>query len=122
MSYSQSTTNLGLPQFQSSDIPTWGDVNTAFALLDVLVGAIAPKFDATSTYSKDDYVQHEGAIYKAKADISIAGSFDPNEWDAVIVTTAMQDTQADLTNCVKVDLTSGTGITANQYAHLTVVS
>lgn len=122
MSYSQSTTNLGLPQFQSSDIPTWADINTAFALIDVLVGAIAAKFDATATYSKYDYVQYQGNLYQAKADISTAGAFDPTDWDAIVVTTAMQDTQADLTNCVKVDLTSGTGITANQYAHLTVVS
>ena len=122
MSYSQSTTNLGLPQFQTSDVPTWADINTAFALIDVLVGAIAPKYDATSTYQKDDYVQHEGGLYQAKADISSAEAWDPTHWDAIVVTTAMQDAQADLTNCVKVDLTSGTGITANQYAHLTVVS
>lgn len=122
MAYSQSTTNLGLPQFQASDVPTWADINTAFALVDVLVGAIAPKYDATATYTEGDYVQHEGGIYKAKADISVAEAWDPTHWDAVVVTTAMQDAQADLTNCVKVDLTSGTGITANQYAHLTVVS
>ena len=119
MSFTQSTINLGLPQFQTSDVPTWADINAAFALIDTVVGALAPKFDATDTYSQGDYVQYEGAIYKAKGAIS-AGTFDPSDWDPVVITTVMQDT-ADLTNVVKYDA-NGTGITANQYAHLTIVS
>ena len=119
MSYTQSTTNIGLPQFQPSDVPTWADINAAFALIDTVVGSLAPKFDATATYAKGNYVQHEGAIYKAKGAVS-AGTFDPSDWDSVVITTAMQDT-ADLTNVVKYDA-NGTGITANQYAHLTIVS
>ena len=122
MSYTQSTNNLGLPQFQSSDIPTWGDLNTAFALIDTVVGALAPKYDATATYSEGDYVQHEGGIYKAKADITVAEAWDATHWDAVVITTAMQDTPVSLTGLVKVDLTSGTGVTANEYAHFTVLS
>lgn len=119
MSYTQTTTNLGLPQFQASDIPKWDDINAAFALIDTVVGAISPKFDATATYSQGDYVQHEGAIYKAKSAIT-AGEFDPTDWDSVVITTVMQDTP-DLTNVVKYD-SNGTGITATQYAHLTIVS
>lgn len=122
MSYTQSTTNLGLPQFQSNDVPTWGDINTAFALIDTVVGALAPKYDATATYEEGDYVQYEGGIYKAKADISVAEAWDATHWDAVVLTTEMVDPQVDLTNFVKVDLTSGAGISTNQYAHLSVVS
>lgn len=121
MSSTTTTTNLGLPQWASSDIPTWDEVSAAFLLIDTVVGAIAPKYDATATYSEGDYVQYEGGFYKAKQDISVAEAWTPAHWDAVVITTAMQDTQADLTNCVKVDMTSGTGITNTQYAHLTVI-
>lgn len=121
MGYTQSTSNLGLPQFQPNDIPTWADINTAFAVIDVLVGAIADKYDASSTYDEGDIVQYEGGLYKAKEDISVAEAWDATHWDAILLTTEMKDV-TDLTNFVKVDLTSGTGISANQYAHLTVVS
>lgn len=119
MSATQSTLNLGLPQFQSSDIPTWGDINTAFALIDTLVGAIAPKYDATDTYSEGDIVQHEGGLYKANTDIAVAEAWTPAHWDAFVMSTQLEST--DLTNFVKVDLTSGAGITSNEYSHLTVV-
>ena len=121
MSYTQSTNNLGLPQFQTNDVPTWGDINTAFALIDVLVGAIADKYDATSTYDEGDIVQYEGGLYKAKEDITVAEAWDTTHWDAILLTTEMKDV-TDLTDFVKVDLTSGAGISTNQYAHLTVVS
>ena len=121
MSATQFTPNLGLPQFQTNDIPTWGDINSAFLLVDTLVGAIAPKYDATATYEVGDYVQHEGGIYKCNTDISVAEAWDSTHWDAVVITTVMQDS-VDLTDFVKVDLTSGTGVSTNQYAHLTVVS
>lgn len=114
------TTNLGLPQFADSDIPTWGDINTAFAKIDLIVGAISPKFDATQTYAVGDYVQYEGEFYKCKTAIETAGAWDASKWDKVIITTVMQD-EADLTDFVKVDMTSGTGVTATQYAHFSVV-
>ena len=120
MSATQSTTNLGLPQFQSNDIPTWGDINTAFSLIDALVGSIAPKYDSTATYSEGDIVQHEGGLYKAKADIAVAEDWTAAHWDAFVMSTQLEST--DLTNFVKVDLTSGAGITSNEYSHLTVVS
>ena len=118
MSATQTTTNLGLPQFQSNDIPTWGDINSAFALLDALAGSIATKYDSTATYSQGDIVQYEGALYKAKADISVAEEFTPAHWDAFVVSSQLESTE--LTNFVKVDLTSGSGITSNEYAHLTI--
>lgn len=34
MAYSQETEHYELPQFQSSDIPTWSDLNTAFSIID----------------------------------------------------------------------------------------
>ncbi len=116
------TTNLHLPQFADNDIPTWGDINTAFASIDAIVGAIAPVFSESSTYEVGDYVQHDGGFYKCKTAITVAGAWDGTKWDSVVITTAMQDAETDLTNCVKVDMTSGTGITSTQYAHLTVVS
>ena len=114
------TTNLGLPQFANSDIPTWGDINTAFALIDALAGSIASKYNATATYSKGDIVQYEGGLYKAKADISTAEEWTPAHWDDFVMSTQLEST--DLTNFVKVDLTNGTGITSNEYSHLTIVS
>ena len=122
MSATTYTTNLHLPQYADSDVPTWGDINTAFASIDAIVGAIAPVFDATQTYAVGDYVQYQGGFYKCKTAIDVPAAWDGTKWDAVIITTAMQDAETDLTNCVKVDMTSGTGITSTQYAHLTVVT
>lgn len=42
MSYSSTTTNLHLPQFADSDIPTWGDINTAMQLIDEFAGSVQP--------------------------------------------------------------------------------
>lgn len=122
MASTNTTTNLGLPQFTDSDIPTWGDMNTAFAKLDLIVGAIAPKYDATATYEVGAYVQYNGEFYKCKTAVATPEEFDATKWDKIVITTAMQDVQTDLTDCVKVDMTSGTGITSAQYSHLTVVS
>ena len=41
MSASSSTTYYNLPQFADSDIPTWGDINTAFAAIDSALHTIA---------------------------------------------------------------------------------
>lgn len=122
MSSTNVTNNLGLPQFGENDVPTWGDINTAFAKIDSIVGAIARKYDNTDTYEVGDYVQYNGDFYKCSTAVTTAEDFDNTKWTAVVITTAMQDAEADLTNIVKVDLTNGTGITSNQYAHLTVIS
>lgn len=121
MSASNTTLNLGLPQFGTNDVPTWEDINTAFAKIDAIVGDIAPVFSTSSTYDVGDYVQYNGGFYKCKVAVSQAGEWDATDWDAVVITTAMQDAQTDLANCVKVDMTNGTGITSAQYSHLTVV-
>ena len=42
MSYSSTTTNLHLPQFADSDIPTWNDINTAMQLIDEFAGTVQP--------------------------------------------------------------------------------
>ena len=120
MSYSQTTANLGLPQFQTSDIPTWDDVNAAFALVDVLVGAIAPKYDETDTYNEGDIVQHAGGLFKANQDISVAEQWTPAHWTAIVVADNLENT--DLSNFVKYDANAGTGLTAGQYAKLVVNS
>lgn len=50
---------------------------------------IANEYDATATYSKDDYVIYSGNLYKAKQDISTAEAWDSTHWDACIVTDEM---------------------------------
>ena len=123
MSSTTFTTNLGLPQFADSDIPTWGDINSAFAKIDLIVGAIAPKFSTSSTYAVGDYVQYEGEIYKCKTAVSTAGSWDASKWDKVVLSNEVESggSPVDLSGFVKVDMTSGTGVTATQYAHFSVV-
>ena len=79
-------------------------------------------YDATATYEEGNYVQYQGGIYKANTDIDTAEAWDATHWDAVVLTTEMKDPAVDLTDFVKVDLTNGSGISTNQYAHLTVVS
>lgn len=41
MSYSNETQYYDLPQFASSDIPTWDDINTAFSIIDTALHNIA---------------------------------------------------------------------------------
>ena len=118
MSATQFTTNLGLPQFQTNDIPTWDEVNSAFAKVDSIVGAIAPKYDATATYTAGDIVQYNGGFYKAKADIDVAEEWTPAHWDTLIISTQLEST--DLTNFVKYDSTSGTGLTNAQFTKLAI--
>ena len=118
MSATQTTTNLGLPQFQSSDYPTWDDINAAFAVIDVLAGAIAPKFNPTTTYARGDIVQHEGGLYKANK--SHTGEWTAADFDTIIVSNNLE--QTDLTNFVKYDSTAVNGLTAAQYAKLVVNS
>lgn len=117
MSYSHTTTNLGLPQFQSGDIPTWDDVNTAFSYVDVLVSSIAPKFDASHTYAKGDIVLYERGLYKANK--AHTGAWAAADFDAMVISNNLEST--DMTGVVKYTQ-NGSGITANQYAHLTIVS
>ncbi len=118
MSATQTTTNLGLPQFQSSDYPTWDDINAAFAVIDVLAGAIAPKFNPASTYAKGAYTQYEGGIYKANK--SHTGAWAAADFDPIVISENLE--QTDLTNFVKYDATAANGLTAAQYAKLVVNS
>lgn len=41
MSYSNQTQYYNLPQFASSDVPTWEDVNAAFLAIDTALHAIS---------------------------------------------------------------------------------
>lgn len=118
MSATQTTTNLGLPQFQSSDYPTWDDINAAFAVIDMLAGSIAPKFDAIETYSKDSIVQYSGKLYKANKEHT--GAWVAADFDPVLVSENLE--QTNLTNFVKYDATAANGLTAAQYAKLVVNS
>lgn len=118
MSATQTTTNLGLPQFQSSDCPTWDDVNAAFAIIDLLAGSIAPKFDATKTYEAGDIVQHNGSLFKANKQHT--GNWTTADFDSLLISDNLE--QTDLTNFVKYDATAANGLTAAQYAKLVVNS
>ena len=116
MTYSD---NLGLPIVGVSDTVSWDYVNAIIAAVDAMAGALAPKFDSTSAYAQGDIVQYEGALYKAKSAVT-AGDFDPTDWDALIVSEQLEST--DLTNFVKYDSTSGTGLTNGQLTKLTIQS
>lgn len=43
MAYTNTTTNLKLPQFAETDIPTWEDVNKAFKAIDDYAGTVNTK-------------------------------------------------------------------------------
>ena len=118
MSATQTTTNLGLPQFQSSDYPTWDDINAAFAIIDMLAGSIAPKFDDTETYETGDIVQYNGALYRANKQHT--GAWTSADFDSMLISNNLE--QTDLTNFVKYDATAANGLTAAQYAKLVVNS
>ena len=72
MSASSTTTNLGLPQFASSDIPTWDDINSAFLALDTFISSVAPKFSTATSYQKGDVVLYNGGLYKFNANHAVA--------------------------------------------------
>lgn len=118
MSATQTTTNLGLPQFQSYDYPTWDDINSAFAIIDLLAGSIAPKFDSTETYSTGDIVQYQGSLYKANR--THTGAWAAGDFDSLVISSNLE--QTDLTNFVKYDSNAVNGLTARQYAKLVVNS
>lgn len=52
MSASSSTTYYNLPQFASSDIPTWDDINTAFSTIDTALHDIATSASAGITQAQ----------------------------------------------------------------------
>lgn len=118
MGYSTTTPNLGLPQFGMNDKPTWQDLNSAFLLIDTVVGSIAPKYDESQAYAVGDFVQHEGGLYKCKE--VTTGTWDGTKWDATLVSDNLESTS--MTGFVKVDLVNGTGITSNEYSHLMINS
>ena len=118
MSATSTTTNLGLPQFASSDIPTWDDINSAFLALDTFISSVAPKFSTATSYQKGDVVLYNGGLYKFNANHA-AGAWSGSDADAFKISDGLEST--DMTGVVKYTA-GGTGITANQYAHLTVVS
>lgn len=70
---------------------------------------IADEYDATATYSKDDYVIYGGNLYKAKQDISTAEAWDSTHWDACIVTDEMSqgDSLAELSDIDLENLADG---------------
>lgn len=117
MSSTNYTSNLHLPQYESSDIPTWADISAAFAVIDVLAGAIAPVFSTSSPYAKGAIVQHEGGLFKAKNAVT-AGTWNASDWDSLIVSENLES--SDLTNFVKYDSAAGPGLTAAQYAKLKI--
>ena len=41
MSYTNTTQYYNLPQFASTDVPTWDDINTAFSAIDTALHDIA---------------------------------------------------------------------------------
>lgn len=66
-----------------SGVLTYKDANGNTAAFSAAM--IAPAFSATSTYSKDDLVTHDGKLYYAKANIGTAGPWDATDWTETTV-------------------------------------
>ena len=54
---------------------------------------VASDYSASATYSKGDYVLHEGALYRAKQDIETAEVWTASHWESVSVSEALQQLQ-----------------------------
>lgn len=64
---------------------TFNGSDKAIAFLFDMVANIADDYDETSTYSVNDYVIHEGVLYKCTSNIIVAEDFTPAHWVAVLV-------------------------------------
>lgn len=65
----------------ATTIDTEAESETIATKIDA--SAIAPEYDAESTYSADDVVVHDGGLYQAKADIETAEEWTAAHWTAI---------------------------------------
>lgn len=57
----------------------------AIGFLFDMVANIADDYDSTATYAVNDYVVYNGVLYKCTSAISIAETFTPAHWTAVLI-------------------------------------
>lgn len=55
---------------------------------------IADAFDSTATYDVGDYVIYNSSLYKCTTAVSVAGAFDPSDWEVVQVMDEIPDNLA----------------------------
>jgi len=78
------------------------DAATVFVIGD-RVYWIEDAYDATQTYSENDFVSFEKNIYTANTDIAIAEPFDPAKWDFVAANESKYECIADSTGNLPID-------------------
>lgn len=70
--------------------PSYGDLAAAQTAAENASAAnLAPAYDSTATYAKDDFCVQGGKLYQCNADISTAEAFNPAHWTEVKVTEVM---------------------------------
>lgn len=70
--------------------PSYGDLAAAQTAAENASAAnLAPAYDSTATYAKDDFCVNGGKLYQCNADISTAEAFNPAHWTEVKVTEVM---------------------------------
>lgn len=70
--------------------PSYGDLAAAQAAAEnASASNLAPAYDSTATYAKDDFCVQGGKLYQCNADISTAETFNPAHWTEVKVTEVM---------------------------------
>lgn len=75
MGHTNSTPNIGLPQFIGTDKPTWlGDVNGAMSAIDTKVGSIDAAIATTDAKADNAVADASGAVTTATNAVNTAGA------------------------------------------------
>ena len=75
MGHTNSTPNIGLPQFIGTDKPTWlGDVNGAMSTIDTKVGSIDAAIATTDAKADNAVADASGAVTTATNAVNTAGA------------------------------------------------
>lgn len=69
---------------QTTDKTLTGAINEV-AQGSVSADVIADEFSTESTYAVDDYVMHEGSLYKCTTAVTTAGAWDSTKWTETLV-------------------------------------
>lgn len=75
MGHTNSTPNIGLPQFIGTDKPTWlGDVNGAMSAIDTKIGSIDAAIATTDAKADNAVADASGAVTTATDAVNTAGA------------------------------------------------
>lgn len=75
MGHTNSTPNIGLPQFIGTDKPTWlGDINGAMSTIDTKVGSIDAAIATTDAKADNAVADASGAVTTATNAVNTAGA------------------------------------------------